>query len=85
MNRVHARVFARVGVKSWQTLPQYTSIGSYTIIYYAKDGSEFCAKCAKDSDTGERIMHADVYWEGEPIQCAHCGKDIESSYGSVES
>lgn len=26
-----------------------------------------------------------IHWEGEPIQCTHSGRDIESAYGVPES
>ncbi len=58
------------------TLPQYTSIGSYTILYVdSKSGECYCAECAKpEHDAG-------TFDEGEPIPCDECGTAIESSYG----
>lgn len=84
MNRIHARVFAQAGSPTYKRLPSFTSFGGYTLVYYAKDGSEFCATCAQDSDTGEHIQNVDVYWEGPPLSCAHCNCTIESSYGDPE-
>lgn len=31
------------------------------------------------------IVAADVYWEGPPLTCAHCGAPIESAYGDPEA
>jgi len=84
MNRVNAKVYRKIGRNPWERLPAFTWPGCYTLVYYAKDYSEFCAKCAENSDTNERIIDVDVYWEGDPLECAHCGCKIESSYGPVE-
>ncbi len=31
-----------------------------------------------------KFIGADVHWEGEPMQCAHSGRMIESAYGVPE-
>lgn len=58
-------------------LPKFTSVGSYTILY-TRSGECYCGDCARPTD------HAATYDEGEMLECAECGADIESSYGPVE-
>jgi len=75
-------------------LPAYAWPGGYPIIYYTEDGGELCPDCANGKNNSEadpthydpqwKLIAGDVYWEGPPIQCAHCNKDIESAYGEVE-
>jgi hypothetical protein len=77
-------------------LPSFTSVGSYTIVYYCADGGELCPACANgdngsdatedpEADSQWRLIGCDVYWEGPVLQCAHCNADIESSYGDPDA
>jgi hypothetical protein len=61
------------------TLPQYSSVGGYTIGYYSAGGDMFCAECAADPDNDAEYI--DVYYEGPTEFCAGCNKEIESAYG----
>jgi len=64
-------------------LPQYTSVGCYTILYLDKHSEPLCVACA----TWERFkgpIVSGAFWEGDSLQCAECNGDIESSYGPVE-
>ena len=72
-----ARIRALLPADRTAPLPQYTSVGCYTILY-ERNGECFCAKCARHSD------RAATYDEGETLECAKCGHEIESSYGPVE-
>jgi hypothetical protein len=82
---VLARVYEIAGVNPGETLPQYTSPGSYTILYCTKRGECACAACASEwSDSADPIAHAGAFDEGAPEECAECGKAIESSYGDPE-
>ena len=77
-------------------IPRYTSVGSYSMIYLTESSDILCASCVNgenDSDVGHDIgigdpeftvRQADIYWEGDDIDCAHCGTAIESSYGPTE-
>jgi len=62
--------------------------------------SVFCASCAVhlvdfDPDDPPRLgvqcaadvatLVPDVLWEGEPLECEECGREIESAYGPVEA
>jgi len=62
------------------TLVQYSSFGSYTILYCGPKGECYCAKCASKV----QIAHVGTYDEGDPLECESCGAEIESSYGPVE-
>lgn len=63
------------------SLPSFTSLGAYTILYYTKDYEYLCADCAtSDLDEEEEIVY-DVYYEGPVVQCSDCNKDLESAYG----
>jgi len=68
---------------SLSSLPQYSSIGSYTILYLDKKGHALCARCA--SKPGAEIVRESTYDEGPAIECDGCGKKIKSSYGVAVS
>jgi len=79
-------VYQVVGVREGETLPSFTSVGCYTLIYYSKRAEPFCGKCAtKHTDECDPITHAGPYDEGPTLECSECGKDIESSYGDPSS
>jgi hypothetical protein len=78
---IDPEVYATVGVTPGRRLPQYTSIGSYTIIYQDVEGDVYCARCATRHRGFYPIKYASVFYEGAPEECAECGKPIESSYG----
>jgi hypothetical protein len=68
-------------------LPQYTSVGSYTILYVDREGDCYCARCAARVDTWQddpRIMQG-AFDEGAPEECVTCGNTIESSYGDPDA
>lgn len=67
------------------TLPAYTSVGSYPLVYLTKRDDVLCAKCATEALRAdeEPPVLGDVHWEGEPLECAECGAAIESAYGPV--
>lgn len=68
--------------------------GGYPIVYYLGDGEECCPACANGAEGSEahesaeasqwRIAGSDIYWEGPPLECAHCGAAIESAYGDPD-
>lgn len=62
------------------SLPAYTSIGCYPIIYFTAPGNVLCASCASEESTPPT---GDVYWEGEPLSCDECGGMLESAYGEA--
>lgn len=71
--------------------------GGYPIYSQMKDGGLLCHYCLVDKsnpidETGEAngddpswiFLIASIYWEGETLECSHCGEmNIESAYGWV--
>ena len=62
--------------------------GGYPIVAIMDDGESLCSKCINDSEVHEggepdgwRYEGSAIYWEGEPLICAHCYTEIESAYG----
>lgn len=62
--------------------------GGYPIVYVCNDGSYVCAKCMNDptnqgwiSEGDDRVIGADVYYEGPVEQCVNCEAEISSAYG----
>lgn len=64
------------------TLPQYSSVGGYTIGYYSADGNMFCAECAEDPEN--EVSEIDAYFEGPTVHCDGCNAEIESAYGDPD-
>ena len=66
--------------------------GGYPCALLMADGECIDAKSARENyrlirrQTGKDWTAVDVFihWEGEPIQCAHSGRMIESAYGVPE-
>jgi len=70
-------------------------MGGYPLIYWFADGGACCAECASGGngseaetdanvDEGWHIIGADVFYEGAPEECAHCGTVIGSAYGGPD-
>lgn len=76
------------------TLPAYAWPGVYPLYYLTQDGGILCPACANRQNGSEAstepgdpqwfIVRQDVYWEGPPLDCDHCGAKIESAYGDPE-
>lgn len=73
-------------------LPAYAWPGGYPLYYLTDDSGCLCPECASGENgsyaseeaeprSGWRLVDVGVHWEGEPIVCDHCGRDIESAYG----
>lgn len=68
--------------------------GGYPISYLFLDGGDCCPACANGENGSEanenaedaqwRLIDMTVHWEGPPLQCSHCGAQIESAYGIPE-
>lgn len=61
-------------------LPSFAWPGGYPLFYVTSAGLVACPDCA-NAETSDPVTACDVHWEGEPLQCDDCGKDIESAYG----
>lgn len=76
------------------TLPAYAWPGGYPIVYYLTDLACLCPACAnggngsKASETSDdeqwRIVAQDIFYEGAPEACDHCGELMESAYGDSD-
>ena len=83
---VSDKVYAMMGVERGHSLPSYTSIGSYTIVYLTAHDETVCGKCAtRYDDDSDPITFASTYDEGDSLYCAVCEGEIESSYGPLEN
>lgn len=68
--------------------------GGYPLVYITEDGGTLCAPCAngdngslasEDIDDAQwRIIGADIFYEGGPQDCDHCGVEILSAYGNPD-
>lgn len=63
-------------------LPSIAWPGAYPLYYLLRDGDTLCPTCAeKHQDTLCPIIAYDIHYEGPPVICGECGKEIESAYG----
>lgn len=84
MNRAKLQEFIRSGGFAWP--------GGYPCALLMADGEVIDAKAARENyrlirrETGPDWTPVDVFvhWEGEPLFCAHSGREIPSAYGEVE-
>jgi len=75
----------------------YTILGGYPLALCMSDGEVLDWQSAKENykkilwstkhaeRDGWQCMGAFVHWEGEPLICAHSGREIESAYGNPEN
>ena len=68
--------------------------GGYPLMVVMADGECLCSDCARsefgligratrDADrSGWLAIGADVNWEDDSLNCAHCGEQIQSAYGN---
>ena len=86
---IHPEVYDIVGVAHDEALPSYTFHGCYPLVYTAVswgDTLDVCGACASALAQGEddTVRYVGVLWEGAPVVCDACGKEIESTYGVPE-
>jgi hypothetical protein len=74
--------------------PKFAWPGGYPIVAFMEDGEIMCPECcAKNRDAileaerrdSWRIAGADIFWEGPPVNCCNCNREIESAYGDPEA
>jgi len=65
-------------------LPEFAWPGLYPLYYMSEEGTIFCCECANQEDANPEIVYYEAHWEGEPLICEGCGKEIESAYGIPE-
>ncbi len=66
----------------------YAWPGGYEIHYLTKDGGTLCHQCANanlELTTGDdpqwQIIAAHTHYEGDPLTCDHCNREIQPEYG----
>lgn len=67
--------------------PAYAWPGGYPIVYLDKNGCVVCPDCAfNDAIAGSYFgpYTPAIHWEGDPLFCDECGKEIASAYGPIE-
>lgn len=74
----------------------HTTLGGYPIVAITQDVGILCPSCVRQNrglildhmmrhdDKAWRIVWVEVHWEGPPLECDHCGKLIESAYGTPD-
>ena len=70
-----------IGAKMFQKLEKYAFPGRYQVTYLNEDDDTLCPHCAMIE---QREATSFVHWEGDPLYCERCSKEIESEYGSVD-
>lgn len=71
-----------IEVKEKGKLPHCSDPGAYPIYYVSKSSEISCYDCA--SEQPEWIEIHDIHWEGPPMICEGCNKEIESAYGDPD-
>jgi len=68
-------------------LVSYAWPGGYPVYYLDRDNCCLCPDCARICDGDEHkgqcteTTEFGVHYEGEPITCEECNREIESAYG----
>lgn len=73
-------------------LPAVAFPGGYSILYLTTDGDTLCSACVNDPENPIHFVDEEefddwtiesdfIHWEGEPDECAHCGRELPSEYG----
>ena len=96
MNRkISERLALKLGIDPLEKLPTYAwrralgRPGGYPIVYYAKDCTgmmQLCPECAENMRSEEDfvLIDGDIHYEGPPMICELCNKEVESAYGDPD-
>jgi hypothetical protein len=98
MYTMSAKSMLKLAADNGGKLPLVAWPGCYPLFYLDADNCTLCPDCANNQlaedqtadKAGEQyaknmsIVAYDVHWEGEPIICEGCNKEIESAYGPIE-
>jgi len=77
------RVPERTGPNN--SLPKYTSIGCYPMLYLTKCGEVLCADCASECEFEDNpVVDSETNWEDACLHCDECSTRIESAYAEDE-
>jgi len=64
----------------------FTDFGCYPLLFTTDDSSVLCADCAKRIFIlDKQDITMDIYYEGPPMYCDGCNKEIESAYGDPDT
>jgi len=71
-------------------LATYAWPGGYSLVTLMEDGEALCIPCSNGENGSEAtanptgdgwgMVQTFIHWEGFPLQCAHCNKELESEY-----
>lgn len=67
-----------------EALPEFTSVGAYSIAYLDREGEVVCPQCAEALRANGKKVTGFIHWEGESEFCADCNKELPSEYGIPE-
>lgn len=70
-----------------RSLPEFTGLGGYSLMYVTDAGVVLCGACATealDENDDDPPADYDTYAEGPPLFCEGCNKEILSSYGDPD-
>jgi hypothetical protein len=76
----------------------YAWPGGYTLLALMGDGEVLCHHCVVNesevhdmsttypewNDPAWKFEDCFIHWEGDPLFCAHCNKELPSEYGPIE-
>ena len=86
MKTQHLKEFIRSNGIAWPGgYPMYAICADCEVIdaQSARENYRQILQATRNPGTNRQweIIGVDVHWEGEPLQCAHSGRFIESAYG----
>lgn len=95
MIRINTRRDLTNALRSVRAVPSrfwnFTSLGSYTIVFVCHDGEMAHPQCVADNlkdaltrHAGDRFCALGTYDEGPTETCLYCDQPIESSYGDPD-
>jgi hypothetical protein len=87
----HALRTLRIGPDHPKRFCNFTSYGSYTVVFVCHDAEMAHPQCVADNlkdalsrNAGDRFVACNRYDEGPTESCLYCEQPIESSYGDPE-
>lgn len=62
----------------------HTSLGCYPLAAFDKEGDFACSACVQRHELRRDIVSVSPHWEGDPLMCEWCNKQLPSAYGPLE-
>lgn len=81
---------------SREPVPSHADYGCYAVLYQCADGGVLCPACVNKEirliddaikcgyNKQWEVVGQFVHWEGPPLHCDHCSKELPSEYGIPE-